>query len=202
MIDIFSLKNQHLPAIIEAHMATWAEDDLSAQLGPEFLSNFYRLAVADETTLALGARRGKDADLSCWCLGFRRYSAFNTRLQKRIGVRLYFLAAWQLLSGRLSLTRIKDHFLGVNPARGVRCPENHLGAFGRVGGSFEEVIVLTKLIAHTAAELCADEPACWAVTNDRNKGGKTVMEQAGFQVIDRIDASDRTLVVYEYQSTP
>ncbi|MEG3618605.1 hypothetical protein V5T82_09080 [Magnetovibrio sp. PR-2] len=200
MSECFLLDSSHLEDVIQAHLETWEASSLSVQLGPTFLKAFYNLAIEDPATIAVGIRQSHDAQISSWCLGFRQYSAFNATLKKRLGLSLYFLVAKKVLTGTISIGQVVDNILGNDQARSVKCPENHLGAFGCIGKNFEDVLLLTKLIAYTAAQLCETESACWAVTNDTNKGGKMVMKRAGFSQIDEIQTKDRTLGIYEFSS--
>lgn len=198
MPDFFELDASLLDEVIAAHLETWDKTALSVQLGATFLKEFYALAIADEQTIALGVRSAEDAPLSSWCIGFRAYNSFNDQLKKRLGLRLHMIVLKKLVTGKISLAQLFDHFFGPPQDRAVKCPENHLGAFGCVGTKFEDVILLTNLIQHTASELCKNDPACWAVTNDTNKGGKMVMKRAKFMQIDTVQAKDRTLGIYEY----
>ena len=198
MKGVVAFGHDEIESIIVAHMATWSKSDLSVQLGEGFLRHFYRRAVDDPDTLALAAPSRTGDGLACWCLGFRRYDAFNEALKRDMGWSLHLLIARRLLTGRLSIGRVLDQLRGSDLNRSADCPDNHLGAFGRLGGAFEDVMLLTELIGHTAAELCRDLPACWAVTDDRNRGAKTVMQSAGFSEIDRLLQRDRTMVVYEF----
>jgi len=201
MSECFALESCHVEEIVAAHMETWAKNSLSVQLGPSFLNAFYTLAIADENTVAMGIQKSSDIPLSSWCVGFRRYNDFNAMLKSQMGIGLYFLVARKVLKGTISIPQLLDQFFGPDTARKVQCPENHLGAFGCVGKNFEDVLLLTKLIEYTANELCKEAPACWAVTNDNNKGGKMVMKRANFNKIDAILTKDRTLGIYEFSAT-
>ena len=116
-----------------------------------------------------------------------------------MGASLYSLVIKNLLLHQLTMAQFFEHIFAPKVNRKARFPENHLGAFGRVGKNFEEVLMLCKLVEYTAKELCALDPACWAVTNRINRGARTVMERVGFQVIDEIRLRHRVVVVYEFQ---
>mgnify|MGYP005642987139 CR=1 FL=1 len=200
MSEYFELDESHVGVIVAAHMETWQKDTLSVQLGPTFLNAFYKLAIADEQTLALGIRKKTKSPTSAWCLGFRQYNSFNAKLKSQMGLGLHILVAKKMLSRALSLSHLIEAIFGEDQARAVQFPESHLGAFGCVGKEFDDVLLLAKLIKFTAAEICKSSPACWAVTNENNKGAKMVMTRANFNRIDTILAKNRTLGIYEFSA--
>ncbi len=102
-----------------------------------------------------------------------------------------------MLSGALPPAEVWGQITGPRLHRKAGCPESHLGAFGQVGQGFEGVLALCRLVTHTAGELCAKSPACWASTSASNRGARMVLDRAGFSVIDEIARRRRRLLVYE-----
>jgi len=197
-MKIFCLESKHLDIVIKAHLTTWGDTEFSVLLGENFVRNFYQFAIEDEYTLALGASVSDESQLACWCLGFTRYSDFNRRLRKSLSARFYQTVGHLILTRRLPIAQLIDQIFGPKPYRTVQCKNIHLGAFGKVGHRFEEVLILSKLVEHTAKMLCVDSTSCWAVTNIKNRGAQLILEKAKFNKTDDIRLSDRTLRVYQF----
>jgi hypothetical protein len=154
--------------------------------------------MENEFATAMGIKISSDAPLSAWCLGFTKYSDFNRKIRKRVGLLLYKKIGMLVFTRQMPFFQLLDHIYGPRPNRKVLCPEIHLGAFGRTGHRFEDVLMLAKLVNHVAQTLCETNKACWAVTNSLNRGAKLVLQKAGFKMTDDVQLSDRKLFVYQY----
>ena len=197
-MDIFDLEPKHLDVIVKAHMETWCDSELSVLLGKGFVRHFYQFAIESAHTYAMGGKVSSEPFLSAWCLGFTNYSEFNLQLKKKIGPALLKKITKLVLTRRLSVGLLFGHVFGPKPNRNVDFHDVHLGAFGRIGNKFEEVLLLSKLVEHVAEKLCESYPACWAVTNKINRGARVVLQKAGFYQCDEIRLSNQLLVVYQF----
>lgn len=200
MNSIFPLRERDIDRIIRAHMETWPQDSLSVRLGPVFLHKFYSAAVADPSVFAWGAALEEGMDPVCWCLGFTSYHRFNMELKKSMGLGLYSLTLKKFLTGKLPVRQIIGQFIDPHPEAGFAYPQLHLGAFGRISGGREAVLLLIELIHQVSLELVKFGESCWAVTDRSNRGGCKVLVEAGYDRTRELKLMDRIVTFYEFDT--
>jgi perosamine synthetase len=188
-----------VPQVIAIHEESWRSSELSVKLGRRFLQAFYEHVVTSSHACPYVYTLGDQ--IVGYCVGYSDYSAFNADFSRRYRWTIGASLIKRMLVRRVTPSDLLNLLTDGRKMRAVSVRTYHLGAMA-LAPAFKRTRQGSQAMrAVTGAALTDLErrgaPSCWGVCDQDNHPMRGLFQRLGFDEIDVVSYSGRSVVIYE-----
>ena len=197
---LISMAENHVQAVADIHLLSWANYEISVKLGIGYLKKFYNQIVSDSN--AFGYVFVHENEVIAYAVGFDNYRKFGANFQKDHYLTLIYSVVTSFFNRKLSINAILNIFYDNAKLEFLEHQDYHLGALALKNkymrtelGKMAVLECIGAVINHLHH---AGYPSCWGCCDERNVPMQKVLENGfGFVIKGLHKQKGRNIVMFE-----